>query len=157
MERSSRGPGRQRSRAIRIPITTTMAQSRPFLIPADDQCGFQLAGVPAWLSAGIAAGALFSEVVPAPRCFTERTVVNAPVQEPLRSDLRRHDDDRYRRGHLYTALHLAGCPMLRVLQSGEPSRPATAERANEQHWRRGYECRRDGQLKRRGESGLLLP
>ena len=59
-------------------------------------------------------------------------MVNAPVQEPLRSDLRRHDDDRYRRSHLYTALHLAGCPMLRVLQSGEPSRPATAERANEQ-------------------------
>jgi hypothetical protein len=39
--------------AIRTPITTTMAQSRPFLIPADGQFGYQLAGVPAWLSAGM--------------------------------------------------------------------------------------------------------
>lgn len=59
MARSGRGPGRQRSRAIRAPITITMAQSRPFLIPAGGQCGYQLAGVPAWLPAG----APLSEVV----------------------------------------------------------------------------------------------
>src|SRR6185312_9661449 len=82
MARSGRGPGRQRSHAIRAPITTTMAQSRPFLIPADGQSGYQLAGVPAWLSAGCR----FSEMVPAPttvrhkRLFTKRTVVHAPIQ-----------------------------------------------------------------------------
>jgi hypothetical protein len=52
MARSGRRPGRRRSRAIRSPITTTMAQSRLFLIPAGGQFGFQLAGVPAWPPAG---------------------------------------------------------------------------------------------------------
>src|ERR1700730_15594345 len=42
----SRRSGWQRSRATRTPLTTTMAQSGPFLIPAGGQFGYQAAEQP---------------------------------------------------------------------------------------------------------------
>ena len=58
---ANREPPRPEARAAALsrhpdPIRTTMAQSRPFLIPAGGQSGYQPAGGPAWPSAGVAAG-----------------------------------------------------------------------------------------------------
>jgi len=55
---------------------TTMAQSHPFLIPAGGQFGYQPAGVPAWLSAGVSSQALaMMPPRPAPRFLHQSSAI----------------------------------------------------------------------------------